>query len=116
MRIVLSTQKLKQAIAGIVTSPLFTKKTGTVANHAKATSSWNADEGHAARISHKNVLENLPSHIATLAANGHWQTVAPGNNEFLKAIEDEEESYDNIEEIWPDYPTEEDYLWNEDEY
>ena len=23
---------------------------------------------------------------------------------------------ENIEEIWPDYPTEEDYLWNEDEY
>ena len=22
----------------------------------------------------------------------------------------------SIEEIWPDYPTEEDYLWNEDEY
>ena len=26
------------------------------------------------------------------------------------------EVYESIEEIWPDYPTEEDYLWNEDEY
>jgi hypothetical protein len=24
--------------------------------------------------------------------------------------------YESIEEIWPDYPTDEDYLWNEDEY
>ena len=84
----MSTQKLKRAIAGIVTSPLFTKKAGTIANHVKATSSWNTDEGQPARISHKNVLENLPSHIATLSANGYWQTVAPGNNEFLKAIVD----------------------------
>jgi hypothetical protein len=37
--------------------------------------------------------------------------------ENLQAIEDDEdESYDSIQEIWPDYPTEEDYLWNEDEY
>ena len=31
-------------------------------------------------------------------------------------IEEEGDSYDSIIEIWPDYPTEEDYLWNEDEY
>jgi hypothetical protein len=24
--------------------------------------------------------------------------------------------YESMEEIWPDYPTDEDYLWNEDEY
>ena len=30
--------------------------------------------------------------------------------------EEEEETYESILEIWPDYPTEEDYLWNEDEY
>jgi hypothetical protein len=24
--------------------------------------------------------------------------------------------YESIDEIWPDYPSEEDYLWNEDEY
>ena len=33
-----------------------------------------------------------------------------------KALEDEGEIYESIEEIWPDYPTEEDYLWNEEEY
>ncbi|AOW19442.1 DUF2795 domain-containing protein [Urechidicola croceus] len=36
--------------------------------------------------------------------------------ENLQDIEDEGESYDSIIEIWPDYPTEEDYLWNEEEY
>ncbi len=38
--------------------------------------------------------------------------------ENLQAIEEEEdtETYDTIEEIWPDYPSEEDFLWNEDEY
>ena len=33
-----------------------------------------------------------------------------------QAIEDEGETYDSIQEIWPDYPSDEDYLWNEDEY
>ena len=37
--------------------------------------------------------------------------------ENLQAIEEEEEEIDeSIEEIWPDYPSEEDFLWNEEEY
>ncbi len=37
--------------------------------------------------------------------------------ENLQSMEEEGgEVYESIEEIWPDYPTEEDYLWNEDEY
>ena len=37
--------------------------------------------------------------------------------ENLQEIEEEEgETYESIIEIWPDYPTDEDYLWNEDEY
>ena len=37
--------------------------------------------------------------------------------ENLQAIEEEEEeTYESIEEIWPDYPSEEDFLWNKDEY
>ena len=36
--------------------------------------------------------------------------------ENLQAIEDEGEIYESIDEIWPDYPTDDDYLWNEDEY
>jgi len=37
--------------------------------------------------------------------------------ENLQAIEDEEEEiYESIQEIWPDFTTEEDYIWNEEEY
>ena len=36
--------------------------------------------------------------------------------ENLQSLEDEIEIYDTIEDIWPDYPSEEDFLWNEDEY
>ena len=36
--------------------------------------------------------------------------------EYLQEIEDEGDIYESIEEIWPDYPTKEDFLFNEDEY
>ena len=37
--------------------------------------------------------------------------------ENLQAIEEEEaEIYESIEEIWPDYPSDYDFLWNEEEY
>jgi len=37
--------------------------------------------------------------------------------ENLQAIEEEEEeTFETIQDIWPDYPSEEDFLWNEDEY
>lgn len=35
--------------------------------------------------------------------------------ENLEALE-EDGPYDHIEEIWPDYPTKDDFLFNEDEY
>lgn len=36
--------------------------------------------------------------------------------ENLQEIEDEGDVYDSIEDLWPDYPTKEDFLFNEDEY
>ena len=37
--------------------------------------------------------------------------------ENLQEIEDEPgDSYETIEDIWPDYPTKEDFFFNEDEY
>ncbi|MEM7571879.1 MAG: DUF2795 domain-containing protein [Bacteroidota bacterium] len=37
--------------------------------------------------------------------------------ENLQAIEDEEsETYENMEDVWPDYPRKDDFLFNEDEY
>ncbi len=35
--------------------------------------------------------------------------------ENLKELEDSDEPYESIEEIWPDFPTEEDFFYNEDE-
>jgi len=36
--------------------------------------------------------------------------------ENLREIEDEGEAYDRIEDLWPDYPTREDFFFHEDEY
>lgn len=36
--------------------------------------------------------------------------------ENLQEIEDEGDTYESIEDIWPDYPTKDDFLFNEDEY
>ena len=36
--------------------------------------------------------------------------------ENLQELEDDGEIYETIEDVWPDYPTKEDFLFNEDEY
>ena len=36
--------------------------------------------------------------------------------ENLQEIEDDGDVYNDIEEIWPDYPSNEDFFFNEDEY
>ena len=36
--------------------------------------------------------------------------------ENLKEIEDEGETYERIEDFWPDYPTKDDFFFHEDEY
>ena len=36
--------------------------------------------------------------------------------ENLRELEDDGEPYETIEEIWPDYPTKDDFFFNEDEY
>jgi hypothetical protein len=35
--------------------------------------------------------------------------------ENLQELE-EEEMYENMEEVWPDFPSKEDFMFNEDEY
>lgn len=35
--------------------------------------------------------------------------------ENLQELEDDGEPFESIEEVWPDYPTDEDYFFNEDE-
>ena len=36
--------------------------------------------------------------------------------ENLQELEEENEVYESIEDIWPDYPTKEDFFWNEEDY
>ncbi len=36
--------------------------------------------------------------------------------ENLQEIEDDTEVFESIEDIWPDYPSKEDFFFNEDEY
>ena len=36
--------------------------------------------------------------------------------ENLNQLEEDEEAYESIEEIWPDYPRKDDFLFNEEEY
>ncbi len=36
--------------------------------------------------------------------------------ENLEELEDEGEPYESIEDIWPDYPTKDDFLFDEEEY
>ena len=36
--------------------------------------------------------------------------------ENLKEIEDDEEIFEAIEDLWPDYPSKEDFFFHEDEY
>lgn len=34
----------------------------------------------------------------------------------LQELEEEDEIYENIDDVWPDYPQKSDFLFNEDEY
>ena len=36
--------------------------------------------------------------------------------ENLSELDDDDEIYKTIEDIWPDYPSKEGFLWNEEEY
>ncbi len=36
--------------------------------------------------------------------------------ENLQEIEDDEEMYESIEDLWPDYPTKDDFFFDEEEY
>ena len=44
--------------------------------------------------------------------SGAWAEVV----ENLEELEDDGEIYESIEDIWPDYPTKDDFFFNEEEY
>ena len=50
-----------------------------------------------------SILRSVPVHLLEVIEN-------------LQEIEDEGEIYESIEDIWPDYPSKDDFFFNEDEY
>ena len=42
--------------------------------------------------------------------------IRSGVIENLQELEDDEEIYESMEDIWPDYPRKDDFLFNEDEF
>ena len=36
--------------------------------------------------------------------------------ENLNEIEDDEEEFESVEDLWPDFPTKDDFFFNEEEY
>ena len=52
--------------------------------------------------------------LASKLEDAPWP--ATKDEENLQEIEDEGDVYESIEDIWPDYPSKEDFLFNEDEY
>jgi len=60
---------------------------------------------NAVRHGHQNNVSKIITY--SLIRNG---------NRLIMEIEDEGEAYDRIEDLWPDYPTKEDFFFNEDEY
>ena len=36
--------------------------------------------------------------------------------EVIENLQDDEEIFESIEDIWPDYPSKDDFFFNEDEY
>ena len=41
---------------------------------------------------------------------------SPAVVQNLQELEEEDEIYETIEDVWPDYPRKDDFLFNEDEY
>ena len=70
------------------------------------------------RIVFPDSVEELGSALFNSCSNLK-SVVLPKNLEVienLQEIEDAEEIFESIEDIWPDYPSKDDFFFNEDEY
>ena len=54
--------------------------------------------------------------LASKLEDAPWPATREELIENLQEMEDEGEVYECIEDIWPDYPSKEDFFFNEDEY
>jgi len=57
------------------------------------------------------LLRNIASTCSTGSSGAQEEII-----ENLQEIEDEGEIYERIEDLWPDYPTKDDFFFHEDEY
>ena len=57
--------------------------------------------------------------LASSLDDAPWPATKEELNEVvenLEELEDDGEIYESIEDIWPDYPTKDDFFFNEEEY
>ena len=54
--------------------------------------------------------------LASKLEDAPWPATKEELIENLQEMEDEGETYECIEDIWPDYPSKEDFFFNEEEY
>ena len=54
--------------------------------------------------------------LASKLEDAPWPATKEEVIENLQEMEDEGETYECIEDIWPDYPSKEDFFFNEEEY
>ena len=54
--------------------------------------------------------------LASKLEDAPWPATKDELIENLQEMEDEDEIYESIEDIWPDYPSKEDFFFNEEEY
>ena len=54
--------------------------------------------------------------LASKLEDAPWPATKDELIENLQEMEDEGEIYECMEDIWPDYPSKEDFFFNEEEY
>jgi len=54
--------------------------------------------------------------LASKLEDAPWPATKDELIDYAMEMEDEGEIYESIEDIWPDYPSKEDFFFNEEEY
>ena len=65
---------------------------------------------------YRGICSGLHSHLYSMGDYAMRSGAPLEVIENLQEMEDEGEIYESIEDIWPDYPSKEDFFFNEEEY
>ena len=63
----------------------------------------------------KKIVESIFKDLNASAAK-EWRDDCYLKLLYFEELEDDGEIYESIEDIWPDYPSKDDFFWNEEEY